>query len=61
VRARVDAPASAPSDSSSTGSGSTPMILSAEISSNAIDSGLRAVEVTCGGIDEPMPSPSCPK
>ena len=33
-------------------------ILSAAISSNAIDSGLRATEVTCGGTLEPSPSPS---
>ena len=37
------------------------MILSAAISSKAIDRGLRAVEVTCGGIEEPRPSPNWPK
>ena len=36
-------------------------ILSAAISSKAIDSGLRATEVTCGGTMAPRPSPSWPK
>ena len=40
---------------------STATILSAEISSKAIESGLRATELTCGGTIVPSPSPSCPK
>ena len=40
---------------------STATILSAAISSKAIDSGLRATEVTCGGTIVPRPSPSWPK
>ena len=47
--------------SSSTSGGSTGTILSAAISSKAIDRGLRATEVTCGGTMAPRPSPSCPK
>jgi hypothetical protein len=36
----------------------TGTILSLEISSKAIDSGLRATDVTCGGTMAPRPSPS---
>ena len=43
------------------GRGSTGMILPAATSSKAIDSGLRATEVTCGGMIAPRPSPSWPK
>ena len=41
--------------------GPTPLILPAAISSKAIDSGLRATDVTWGGMMAPRPSPSWPK
>src|SRR5205814_8205010 len=41
--------------------GSTGMILPAATASKAIDSGLRATDVTCGGMIAPRPSPSWPK
>ena len=62
-RARPASAAAAASASAiSSGDGpSTATILSAAISSKAIDSGLRATEVTCGGTMVPRPSPSWPK
>ncbi len=44
--------------SSASGSILTPTILSAAISSKAMDSGLRAEDVTCGGTTVPSPSTS---
>ena len=41
--------------------GTMPSILAAAISSKAIDRGLRATDVTCGGMIAPRPSPSWPK
>ena len=44
--------------SSSASSGRRKVILSAAISSRAMESGLRDTEVTCGGTMAPSPSPS---
>ena len=56
-RPRRDAARRRPPRASSPGSTWTNSILSAAISSKAIDSGLRATEVTCGGTMAPRPSP----
>ena len=47
--------------SSTSSGGSIASILPAANSSKAMESGLRDVEVTCGGMDAPRPSPNWPK